>query len=477
MSAPDTLLPRPRFHFTPRRNWMNDPNGLVHHDGLWHLFFQYNPLGADWGNMSWGHATSTDLERWVEHPVALPHRPGEQIYSGSVVVSSPGSRELTALYTSAYDDGHQAQSRATSTDGGMTWRPDPDNPVLDRGTSSFRDPKVIRVTDDDGTARWVLLAVEAEERRILFYSSPDLRTWEHLSDFGPYGEEGVVWECPDLFPLAVDGDPDHVAWVLTFSTNPVDGRSDPGGSSMSYFVGRFDGRAFTSATPDPLRLDHGTDFYAGVTFSDAPDAAVVMLGWMSNWRYAAAIPSAPWRGAMSLPRTLDLASTTAGPRLVQRPPASIVERLARCAPLHIAAHAEPTRLDLGDHFLLGLTWDGVRPGTTRLHLRGSADAFVVLEVELDAAASVLTVTRGGPAMDAVHPNFPSTTHAPLRDGLAGRMLVSVDGPLLEVFVDGGIVASSHLVALGSGGVTATVSSDAADVELTVADPVGDPGPA
>ncbi|WP_370531964.1 glycoside hydrolase family 32 protein [Clavibacter sp. VKM Ac-2872] len=475
MSATDALVPRPRFHFTPRRNWMNDPNGLVHHAGLWHLFFQYNPHGADWGNMSWGHATSPDLERWTEHPVAIMHRPGEQIFSGSVVASSPGSSELTALYTSAYDDDHQAQSRATSTDGGMTWTPDPRNPVLDRGTSSFRDPKVIRVADAAGHARWVLLAVEAEERRVIFYSSTDLLSWEPLSDFGPHGEEGVVWECPDLVPLAVDGDPDHVAWVLTFSTNPVDGRDDPGGSSMSYVVGDFDGRTFTSATPDPLRLDHGTDFYAGVTFADAPDAAVVMLGWMSNWRYAAAIPSTPWRGAMSLPRTLSLTRTAAGPRLVQRPPASLVERLAEHPPLRIAAHAPATRLDLGDHFLLGLAWDSSRPGTSRLHLRGTADAFAV--IELDASAATLTVTRGGPAMAAVHPDLPATTTAPLPDGHGGRMLVSVDGPLLEVFVDGGIVASSHLVLLGTGGVTVTLSSDAADVELTVADRVGEPASA
>lgn len=195
MSNHSHMMPRPTFHFTPQRKWMNDPNGLVYDDGRWHLFFQYNPEGPNWGHMSWGHATSPGLQHWTEHPVALPYRDGEQIFSGSIV-STQGEPLLTAYYTSAYDDGHQAQSMATSTDGGYTWEPDPQNPVLDRGTSAFRDPKVIRYVDGQGNIRWILLAVEADDRQVLFDSSTDLREWTLQSTFGPLGARGTCLGMP-----------------------------------------------------------------------------------------------------------------------------------------------------------------------------------------------------------------------------------------------------------------------------------------
>lgn len=450
-------MPRPLLHFTPRRNWMNDPNGLVHHRGVWHLFFQYNPHGSDWGNMSWGHATSPDLEHWTEQPVALPHRDGEQIYSGSVV-SSGGT--LTALYTSAYDDGHQAQSRATSEDDGLTWILDPANPVLDRGTTAFRDPKVVRVGD-----AWVLVAVEAEERRVLFHTSRDLRSWRETGSFGPIGEEGVVWECPDLILLALDDDPLDLRWVLTLSTNPVDDRADPEGSSMAYAVGSFDGLTFTSDAQELTRLDHGRDYYAGVTFDSAPGGEAVMLGWMSNWRYAHAVPSSPWRGAMSLPRTLSLRSIAGSPRLIQRPPGFVVDRLAEVPAIGVE---EPTALALSAHCLLELEWDPARTGPLLLRLRGE-DAFA--EIAHDDA--VLRITRGGPAADAVHPDFSGTSAVPLDSSGPVRLLVCLDGPLLEVFADGGAATASQLVALGAGPLEATLAAERGTVLVRAVDIASD----
>ncbi|NQX10845.1 glycoside hydrolase family 32 protein [Microbacteriaceae bacterium VKM Ac-2855] len=284
------MTARPRLHFTPERNWLNDPNGLVHFGGRYHLYFQHNPNGIDWGDMSWGHASSVDLVHWDEHPVALLHGEDEGIFSGSVVVDVDGTAGfgagvLVALYTVASSRG-QAQALAWSRDG-YVWTKC--GIVLDRGTRDFRDPKVFRHGD-----RWVLAAVEAHEREVHLFSSPDLRTWTALSVFGPAGAEEGIWECPDLFEL--DG---H--WVLTVSTNPG---GPAGGSGQQYFVGAFDGERFTAESWD--WLDYGRDFYAGVTFDSAPRGERIMIGWMSNWDYAAQVPTAPWRGSMALPRVLTL---------------------------------------------------------------------------------------------------------------------------------------------------------------------------
>lgn len=255
---------RPALHFTPERNWMNDPNGLVYDDGTWHLFFQHNPYGTRWGNMSWGHATSTDLVHWEERPVAIPQTFDESgtaiedIFSGSVVIDEQNTSgfgtadepPMVAIYTSAYTPAHpthagtQAQSLAYSTDDGQTWTKYEGNPVVDRGSANFRDPKVIRYTDPEtGESYWVMVAVEALQYKVVLYRSDDLKTWTHLSDFGPANATGGIWECPDLFPLAVDGDPSNVKWVMVVNLNPG---SVAGGSGGQYFVGEFDGTTFTS---------------------------------------------------------------------------------------------------------------------------------------------------------------------------------------------------------------------------------------
>ncbi|WP_104088714.1 glycoside hydrolase family 32 protein [Arthrobacter sp. GMC3] len=458
MPSHNYVMPRPTFHFTPQRNWINDPNGLVHHGGLWHLFYQYNPEGPDWGNMSWGHATSTDLQHWSEHPVALPYSDGEQIYSGSIVATQ-GEPQLTAFYTSAFSNGRQAQSKATSIDGGFTWEQDPHNPVLDRGTNAFRDPKVIRYADADGTDRWVLLAVEAEDRQVLFYSSTDLSNWEYRSSFGPLGPEQdagqLVWECPDLIPLPVDGDPENLRWVLLISTNAVGEDPDPEGSSMSYLIGDFDGTSFTTESTGLTRLDHGRDFYAGVTFDNAPANEKIMLGWMSNWAYAGDIPSAPWRGAMSLPRRLSLRTIDGFPRLLQRPPEFILEQIA-AVPAGRFELAQAAEVVLSGHSLLELHWDPAATGRLSLKLQGDSDASVDIEHSPDTGA--LRITRHGAAVEAIHAAFPSTSTIAM-DAAPVQLLLSLDGPLLELFINDGEATASNLIVLGAGAVTARLDSD------------------
>ncbi|MFI8321648.1 GH32 C-terminal domain-containing protein [Streptomyces sp. NPDC085529] len=284
-SRPYTETYRPQFHFSPAKNWMNDPNGLVWFKGEYHLFYQYNPSGDTWGNMSWGHAVSEDLVHWRELPLALPHDDDEMVFSGSAVVDhgnttgfgTPENPAMVAVYTShSKDDGKQAQSLAYSTDRGRTWTRYSGNPVLDIGSKEFRDPKVQWYAP---TRSWLMTVSLSTEHKVRFYSSKDLKTWTHLSDFGPQNAVGGVWECPDLFPLPVDGDPGRTKWVLVVNLNPG---GIAGGSAAQYFVGDFDGTRFTpdddgSYTPPPGVVvqdfegsGYGTWRTTGTAFGDGP---------------------------------------------------------------------------------------------------------------------------------------------------------------------------------------------------------------
>src|SRR4051794_30431885 len=236
---------RPQFHFTPAKNWMNDPNGMVYYDGEYHLFFQHNPFGNEWGHMSWGHAVSTDLVHWKELPVAIPEEENEMIFSGSAVVDrlntsgfgTVATPPMVAVYTSAVP-GDQYQSLAYSTDHGRTWTKY--GKVLDDPDPEFRDPKVFWYPAEQ---KWVMVAVKAVQHKVAIYESRNLKDWTHLSDFGPANATSGVWECPDLFPLKVDGDPTKTKWVMTVSLNPG---GIAGGSGTQYFVGDFDGSKFTA---------------------------------------------------------------------------------------------------------------------------------------------------------------------------------------------------------------------------------------
>ncbi|MET7574750.1 GH32 C-terminal domain-containing protein [Streptomyces sp. NPDC005492] len=275
-AAADTLYHeqyRPQFHFTPAQNWMNDPNGLIWYKGQYHLFFQYNPSGNTWGNMSWGHAVSTDLVHWEQLPLAIPQDDNEMVFSGSVVLDTDNTTgfgtqanpPLVAVYTSLVKStGVQRQSLAYSTDGGTTWTKYSGNPVLDLNSVNFRDPKVFWYAP---TKSWLMTVALSDQHKISFYSSADLKNWTHLSDFGPAGATGGVWECPDLFPLSVDGDPSKTKWVLAVNLNPG---AIAGGSGAQYFVGDFDGTKFTADDSGTYTPPSGTvlqDFESG-SFGD-----------------------------------------------------------------------------------------------------------------------------------------------------------------------------------------------------------------
>lgn len=317
---------RPAFHFTPARHWMNDPNGMVYFEGEYHLFFQHNPFGDTPGNISWGHAVSTDLLHWQELPVAIPFRDGIMAFSGCALVDwhdssglgTDGQPPLVIVFTGHHDGKSLEDQRiAHSHDRGRTWSLYAGNPVLEIGEKDFRDPKVFWHAPGQ---RWIMLVVLANVYRVQFYGSSDLKDWTHLSDFGPAGSVGGVWEVPELFELPVDDDPTRTRWVLKVDV----GAGGPfGGSAGQYFIGQFDGERFVPDEPEaePRWLDFGKDFYAAVSWSDLPlgDDRRIWLAWMCNWQYAHLTPTNPWRGTMTIPRSVALRHIAGELRLVQQP--------------------------------------------------------------------------------------------------------------------------------------------------------------
>ena len=281
---------RPAYHHTPLYGWMNDPNGMFYKDGVWHLYFQYNPYGSQWENMTWGHSTSRDLIHWETQPLAIEADWLGSIFSGSCVTSG---NEVVAFYTSAGH--HQTQSMAVSKDGGRTFKKYSGNPVLSTSdVPDFRDPKAFWNED---IKAWNLILAAGQEMRI--YSSKDLKEWKYESSFGKeHGNHSGVWECPDLFKI-------NGKWLLLCNINP----GGPfGGSATQYFVGQFDGKKFTCESMPKVTkwLDYGKDHYATVSFYNAPDNRRVVLAWMSNWQYANQVPTKQFRSANSIPRDLGL---------------------------------------------------------------------------------------------------------------------------------------------------------------------------
>jgi len=284
---------RPIAHFTPAKNWMNDPNGLVWHKGEYHLFYQHNPFGTKWGHMSWGHAVSIDLLNWEHLPVAILEGDDGMIFSGSAI--SVGD-DIVAIYT-RHTETNQAQCIARSTDNGRTFVKYENNPVLDENKKDFRDPKVFKYQD-----HWIMCAAQPHDHQISFYKSEDLINWKYLSDFGPAAAIGGVWECPDLFPLKMDGEE---VWVLIVSLSP----GGLHGSGTQYFIGDFDGTTFVSrySIDQPRWLDYGKDNYAGITFNNEPNGKRIFVGWMANWTDVKDHPDTSWTTQMTIPRKLGLA--------------------------------------------------------------------------------------------------------------------------------------------------------------------------
>lgn len=298
---------RPVYHHTPAYGWMNDPNGMFYKDGVYHLYFQYNPYGSVWGNMHWGHSTSTDLMHWKFEGCAIVPDAWGAIFSGSCVVDHEntagfGKEAVVAFYTSAKSTPWgdiQMQSMAYSLDNGKTFTKYEGNPILTSSEKDFRDPKVFWYAPGK---HWVMILAVGQHMEI--YSSVNLKEWKKESEFGAMqGAHGGVWECPDLVEIPVEGSREK-KWVLICNLNP----GGPfGGSAAQYFVGSFDGKKFVNESPTQTKwMDWGKDNYAIVTWNNAPDGRCIALGWMSNWQYANNVPTRQYRSANTLARDLTL---------------------------------------------------------------------------------------------------------------------------------------------------------------------------
>jgi levanase/levanbiose-producing levanase len=346
----------------------------------------------------------------------------------------------------------------------MTWNKYAGNPVLGRGSANFRDPKVFRYEGPAGSC-WVMVAVEARHQQVVLYRSANLKNWEYLSTLGPANAAGGEWECPDLFPLPVDGDPDSVKWVLVVNINPG---AVAGGSGGQYFVGDFDGVQFTAdsdslvpadadGTTDLrhcLWLDWGRDYYAAVSFSNAPENRRIMIGWMNNWDYANSLPTSPWRSGMSLAREVELVTVDGLPRLVQRPvlpldcgePARTIQDVELQDSLLQLSDAMPGSAQLIEAEIL--------PGTARtvaLRLLAASGGSAATVLSFDAVTSRLTLDRRNSGNTAFHGKFASAESAPVKlDGGVLRLRVIVDQCSVEVFAQGGRVVLSDLVFPRSG---------------------------
>ena len=424
---------RPQIHFTPNRNWMNDPNGMVYANGVYHLFYQYNPQGNSWGNMSWGHATSSDLMHWEEQPVALTRDELGDIFSGSAVIDKDntagfGNNAMIALYTSA--SGAQQQSMAYSTDGGKSFTRYTGNPVIKNNDDNLRDPKVFW---HEESKKWIMALAKGWKMGTEFYGSTDLKNWTHLSTFfvALPGRPSLQWECPDLISFDYKGKKKYVLLVSVNPGGPILG------SGTMYFVGDFDGTTFTADPLDyPLWFDYGMDNYAGVTWSNTPNRHI-LIGWMNNWQYAGDVPCSPWRSAMTLPRELKLIEYDGKPLLAN----VVVDEVDK-----IASNWQdvPGTINAKDAYQLRLTID-LDKGSTITLSNDNKESFTM---DIIASERMFVAHRtsatGQTTFNAIF-SIPSM-RAPLNTvGNSVVLDIFVDQSSVEIFTQNGSMSMTNLV--------------------------------
>ena len=437
---------RPQFHFTPKKNWMNDPNGLVYHNGEYHLFFQHNPQGNVWGHMSWGHAVSKDLLHWKELPVAIPEDDENFIFSGSAVVDTDntsgfGKDAIVAIYTSASkaSPSIQSQSVAYSLDNGRTFTKYKSNPVLDLNMANFRDPKVFW---DSDRKRWAMVLAKSEERKVSIYSSSDLKIWKFESDFGPVGNVNGIWECPDLFQLSIG---DEKVWVMIVSFNPG-GLYD--GSGAQYFIGDFDGKVFTPKydTKNINWLDFGQDNYAAVTFNNAPNNRRILIGWMSNWQYSNQLKATAWTGSMTIPHELSLMKQNGQIKLTHKILAELDSlRGKKLATISRVVINKENNLKGVASNQLDITFTISPNNSSRAGIRILQSKDEQTEIGYDTKSKSVYINRGATSLSETNvdlggiQNFPT----PLNNGSISLRII-VDRSSVEVFTADGLGVISDL---------------------------------
>ncbi|RDY59405.1 glycoside hydrolase family 32 protein [Flagellimonas nanhaiensis] len=445
---------RPQFHFSPSEKWMNDPNGLVYHDGIYHLFYQYYPDDIVWGPMHWGHAVSKDMVHWEHKPIALYPDEHGLIFSGSAVVdinntsgfAENGEVPLVAIFTYHLMEGEKAgrndfqtQGIAFSLDNGDTWTKYEGNPVIgNEGIKDFRDPKVFWHQDSQN---WIMALVAGDHAK--FYSSKNLKEWKYISDFGKnQGAHGGVWECPDLFPLEVEG-LEEEKWVLIISINPG---APNGGSGTQYFIGDFDGKQFNSDQKEPKWLDYGTDNYAGVTYNNVPSGDRIFIGWMSNWDYARNTPTEKWRSAMTLPRKLSLKKHGEEYWLVNTP-LDQVETLAKSELIGEMLVEEGASKEME---IEGLNQSKVELKTSSrdFTLLFKNDLDESLELTLNAKDSVFVLDRTKSGKVDFQSEFGNKKHhmpISIEEKSNYEMKILLDWSSIEIFLNGGLYSMTEQI--------------------------------
>lgn len=459
---------RPLYHHTPLYGWMNDPNGMFYADGVWHLSYQWNPYGSKWQNMNWGLSTSRDLVHWDNklEPLLEPDALG-MIFSGSCVVDSAntagfGKDAVLAMYTSAGTS--QMQSLAWSRNGGYDFTVYPANPTLTLETEA-RDPNMFWHAP---IGQWVMVLAHPLEHEMLIFNSPDMKTWTLKSHFGKgLGAQDGVWECPDLLQLTLP-DTGEKKWVLICNLNP----GGPfGGSATQYFIGDFDGSTFTpdvdTAGNVPTKwLDFGKDNYASVSFSNAPGGRQTIIGWMSNWEYAAEVPTTQFRSANTLPRDLTLfRSDSDGQLYVASKPSAEVESLRGKLVKTVSSGGIDGR---ERRFNLPQANDGVceielgidpkKASNVRLTLSNPLGEKVVMVY--DVAKQEVSMDRRESGIVDFSSNFPAVTAAPtLSDDATLNLRLFIDRSSIELFERDGRFAMTNLVFPTSPYTTLSISSD------------------
>ena len=414
---------RPAYHHSPVYGWMNDPNGLFYKDGVWHLYYQWNPYGSQWENMTWGHSTSTDGLHWTPQPTAIEADALGAIFSGCCVVDKNntagfGNGAIVAYYTSA--GARQTQSMAYSLDGGQTFTKYAGNPVIVSDVPDFRGPHIFW---NEEAGFWNMVLASGQEMSI--YSSKDLKQWKHESNFGlTYGNHGGVWECPDLMKLPVDGTGEQ-KWMLICNINP----GGPfGGSATQYFIGQFDGHQFVCEDqPEETKwMDYGKDHYATVTFDNAPDGRRVAIAWMSNWQYANQVPTMQFRSTNSILRDLSLyqyeGETYCAVRPAKEMDAARGKKIAR-----------PT-----DRCEIVVTLKG----DARITLSNGSKERVVLDYDADMAS--LDFDRRHSGQCSFSDAFPTVVTAPVHGSLR-TLRIFIDKSSIEVFDADGRLSMTNLV--------------------------------
>ena len=430
---------RPAYHHTPAYGWMNDPNGMFYKDGVYHLYFQHNPYGSTWGNMNWGHSYSTDLVHWTYAGDAITPDAWGTVFSGSAVVDKDNSAGTSAK-SSPWGD-VQMQSMAYSTDGGKTFTKYDGNPVITSTARDFRDPKVFWYAPGK---HWVMMLAVGQEMQI--WSSADLKDWKYESSFGAkQGAHGGVWECPDLVELPVEGTKEK-RWVLICNINP----GGPfGGSATQYFVGTFDGKKFTNQFPTKTKwMDYGKDHYATVTFSNAPDGRCVAFGWMSNWQYAAVVPTKQYRSANTIARDLTL-YRQGGDLLLKSAPSKEIEK-ARSTKKSVP------QFNVSDSYEIASLLDG-NDGAYEIEMEiknngAEKIAFTLQNAKgenvmmyYDTATRQFVMDRSNSGETSFSPDFPAMTVAPAADVDDIRLRLFVDRSSIEAFGDGGKFVMTNIV--------------------------------